>query len=236
MSTLYLNSLQERLRPIARLVFPSDRSLCVNLCNTNQYTRLYLRRIIQLASKKPYELTITIRQLAQLFHVPYKKFLRWFRQDVQSTMVFRRVSHYLQEILLVIIYEELGLWDQLRDRNIPEKPIDWPSRKTMALWKQQADIIRKEYQNRGPKITSLTEAEDLIRLMQGDDFSSDSSESDDEDISHGIIPDEERASSGINYETTDSNALNGKIEKKFTFENNKNIFRTSCHPESGSTS
>jgi hypothetical protein len=221
MTTLYLNSLQERLRPVGRLVFPSDPVQCVNLSNTNRNTRLYLRRIIQLAKSNPFKLKITNQQLARLFHVPHKKFLQWFRHDVRLPKVFRRVRYFLREIIRLNILEDRGEWDILSNRNIPDRPIDRPSRKTMALWQQRIEAIRVEYQNQGPKIKDLTEAEDLIKCIQSGYSSSHSSESDIESTSCGEIPDEERSVNEINSTMTESRSLNGKLKRLFNELQNK---------------
>lgn len=211
MAMLHLNSLQEQLRPVARLVFPSDPVQCVNLSNTNRYTRLYLRRIIQLAKNDSFRLKITNQQLARLFRIPLKKFVQWFCHDVRLPKVFRRVRYFLREIILMNILEDLGELDILRNRNIANRPIDPPSRNTMAHWQQRIEAIREEHRNQGPVIPTLSEAEELIEWIQGGYSSSCSFESDDdsESISCGEIPDEKRFVTEINCGSTEPLSLNG---------------------------
>lgn len=163
----YLNSLPELLRPFAREIFPSDPVRTVNLTNMNRYTRMYLRRIIQRATSPPVNLIITDHQLARLLRVPLIKFSQWFHHGVRVPKVFRRARWFLREMIVINIEEDRGQSDEAQDRSAKQQPIRWPNRRTKAIWKQRIDVMREEYQNQGPVITDLAEANELIELMQG---------------------------------------------------------------------
>ncbi|CAF1514778.1 unnamed protein product [Adineta steineri] len=211
MTTLNLNLLiQEQLRPVARLVFPADPLECDYLFNKNRYTRMYLRRIIQRAKKGPFNLKITKRQLARLFHLPLNKFLQWFHHNVQLPEVFSRVRYFLRQILLMNIYEDLSQLDVPEATHNNQRPLDWPNRRTMAHWRHTIKAIREEYRNRGPVIEDPVEAEELIECMQAGYYSSDSSDSDSESIGNGAEPDEEHFVNGTSSEMNESSALHGR--------------------------
>jgi hypothetical protein len=207
----YLNSLPEQLRPHAREIFPHDPYRCVNLMNTNRYTRIYLRRIILRVRKEPFNLKITDRQLARLFRVSRTNFSQWFCHDVHQPKVFRRVRWLLREIFIINIREDRGESDEVQDQEtVKEKPIKWPNKKVKTMWKQQTEAIREEYQNRGPVIEKLTDAEELIRCMQSGYSSSSSFEDNCKSIGFGENPDEKRVMVEDTYESTELPGLNGR--------------------------
>jgi hypothetical protein len=179
--------------------------------NTNRYTRIYLRRIILRARKQPFNLKITDRQLARLFRVSRTKFLQWFYHDVHQPKVFRRVRWLLREMVIINIREDRGEPDEVQDQEtVKEKPIEWPSKKVKTMWKQRIEVMRKEYQNQGPVIEKLTDAEELIRDIQSGYSSSSSFEDDCESTGFGENPDERRATGEDTYESTELPGLNGR--------------------------
>jgi hypothetical protein len=205
----YLNSLKERLRKVAQEVFPSDPEKSVRLTHMNKYTRIYLRHIIQRARNSPFNFTVTDQQLARLFHLPLAKFSQWFRHDAKLPKVFRRVRWFLREIIIANILEDRGQLGEPEDSEVKETPIKWPNKKTMVMFKQRAEAIRVEYQNRGPVIEDLAEANEMIGWMQPGYSSSSSFEDDSESIGFGEDPDEARDVREDTYESTDSRGLNG---------------------------
>jgi hypothetical protein len=202
----YLNSLQERLRPVAREVFPLDPNRSVHLTNMNKYTRIYLRRIVQRAGNCPFNFTITNLQLARLFHLPLAKFLQWFHHDFKLPKVFRRVRWFLRELIISNILEDRGQLGESEDPEIKVTSIKWPNKKTMAMFKQRAEVIRAEYQNRWPVIENSTDAEEVLRWMQSGYSSTSSFEDDNESTGFGEDSHEVREDT---YESTNSLGLNG---------------------------
>jgi hypothetical protein len=211
----YLTLLPKRLRPVAREVFPLDPDKSVYLTNMNKYTRIYLRRIVERAGNSPFNFTVTNLQLARLFHLPLAKFLQWFDHDVKLPKVFRRVRWFLRELIRSNILEDRGQLGESEDPEIRVTPIKWPNKKTMAMFKQRAEVIRAEYRNREPVIENLTEAEELLRWMQSGYSSTSSFEDDNESIGFGEDPDELREVREVTYKSTDSLGLNGKSQKFF---------------------
>ena len=209
----YLNSLMERLRPVAREVLSSDVLRSVNLTNMNRYTRIYLRLIVQRAKQSPFNLTITDRQLARLFRVSLTRFQEWFRHNIHLSKVFRRTRWFLREMITTNILEDRGELNQEENQTIQERPIQWPNRRTKAMWRERVRLIRVEYENRGPEITNLDEAIELIQMMQDGYSSSFSIDSDDTDF--GEAPDEVREVQEGVHESAESRALNGKSKGLF---------------------
>jgi hypothetical protein len=202
----YLNSLFERLRSVAREVFPVDPDRTVNLTNMNKYTRMYLRRIVQRAGNRPFNFIVTDLQLARLFHLPPSKFQLWFHHDIELSKVFRRVRWFLREMIISNILEDRG---ELSETDVKVIPIKWPNKKTMAVFKQRTEMIRAEYVNLEAVITNLIDGEEAIGWIHSAFSSTSSFEDDNEDIGFGEDPDEVREIKEPTYKSDDSLGLNG---------------------------
>ena len=205
----YSNFLLNRLRRVAREVFPRDSNRSVNLTNMSKYTRMYLHRIVQRAENPPFNLIVTDLQLARSFRLPLSKFLQWFHHDVKLVKVFRRVRWFLREMIILNILEDHG---QLGESEVNVPLFNRPNRRTMAVFRQLTEMIRAESQNRKPEIEDLTDAEEMIGWIQDGYSSTSSSEDDNESVAVGEYPEEVDEVGDDTGESTNTLGLIGKSQ------------------------